>query len=594
MLFRNSFAAVNGKILITEQNSLYVANSDGSGRVKIADGFADGVWSPDGSKIVAAGPGADGWPRLFTMNPDGSNKRQITNAGWGYNDREPSWSPDGTKIVFHRAIAHSYGTTFAVHVVNADGTNEKLLAHNTAFPDWSPDGRTIAYTSYPDEQALYIMNADGSNKRYIYRQGWGAEWSPDGSKIAITYHDIYTSSERIGAVMVSDGTMTPITTPANPGDHARNPGWSPDGSKIVFLRRNRGAAWAVYTINTDGSGIQEVSTGMAASWQPLPDPPAPSSSSGLGGSSSAATSAAPVRAHTATGSLPAAGIQNLEDTEAPTTPGHLTATSPAGRPVVVLTWPSSTDNSDNVAYRLERSQDREDWMTVGEDISDTAYTDSDVRFNETYQYRLQAYDAAGNTSGYAKASVSTGTFEPNTMTDSDTVIRSADGWVVITIPAGALTEDAMCSVELDFATLGPVIDDYELAAGPYEVVCKNRDGIKLTTFLKPLTVTVTLPHETRSRYREIVYYGQVSADEWVKVPPVSRDKSTGSDTMTLDGMRVIAAMGQQKTRPLWLTILIVMLISGGLTFGVLYVLKLLYGKRLQSVYDDYFRKAHGL
>jgi TolB protein len=77
------------------------------------DAAADGwpVWTPDGSRIVyASGQGSFS---LFSMNPNGSDRRRLTSPRPPFTDARPSVSPDGRRIVFNRA----QGKTIGIYVL---------------------------------------------------------------------------------------------------------------------------------------------------------------------------------------------------------------------------------------------------------------------------------------------------------------------------------------------------------------------------------------------------------------------------------------------------------------------------------------------
>jgi Tol biopolymer transport system component len=137
---------------------------------------------------------------LWVMNADGSGRRQVTHSGDG-NDFDPSWSPDGRRIVFRTSRgAHLPDTASigldGIFVVNADGSGERPIHPPTGglFPDWSPDGRWIAFSGVqpPSDRPdyLYVMRPDGTGVRPVSTANASecAEWSPDGSKIAFCGH----------------------------------------------------------------------------------------------------------------------------------------------------------------------------------------------------------------------------------------------------------------------------------------------------------------------------------------------------------------------------------------------------------------------
>ena len=92
----------------------------------------DPVFSPRDNRIafVSAESGND---EIYSINPDGSDMRRLTSNTWEW-DKHPSWSPDGSQIVFwsNRDTGRRQ-----LWVMNADGTNPHLLLKST-FNDWDP------------------------------------------------------------------------------------------------------------------------------------------------------------------------------------------------------------------------------------------------------------------------------------------------------------------------------------------------------------------------------------------------------------------------------------------------------------------------
>src|SRR5262249_50929506 len=123
------------------------------------------VWSPNGKTVAFYGIQFDalgqlpvGLAHIYLVNVDGSDQRLLTDVP----ARFPSWSANG-KIAFDNGSPSS-GDIF---VINADGSGLEQLTHDPAArnirPDWSPDGRKIAFTSRRDgNDAIYVMDADGT------------------------------------------------------------------------------------------------------------------------------------------------------------------------------------------------------------------------------------------------------------------------------------------------------------------------------------------------------------------------------------------------------------------------------------------------
>src|SRR5436190_2723879 len=128
----------------------------------------------------------DGW-ELQAVHSDGSALLHLVGAERGLVDGgDFAWSPTGDRIAF--SVRGSIRVvTLADHRV-ATLTTHPLVAVNDYAPTWSPDGRTILFTSdRGGRPALYVMSAVGSNVKRLYAtQGTDAAgaWSPDGRRIA--------------------------------------------------------------------------------------------------------------------------------------------------------------------------------------------------------------------------------------------------------------------------------------------------------------------------------------------------------------------------------------------------------------------------
>ena len=198
---------------------IYVARPDGSGLrrlTKFGVYTAEGVLSPDGKKIVFTSL-KDGDLDIYVMNLDGTNVRQLTHQ-IGY-DGGPWWSPDGKRIVYRahhpqapEAIA-TYKELLALRLVrpnkmdlwimNADGSDQHQITNLGAAsfgPSWTPDGTKIIFSSnhHTDPKLgnfdLFLINPDGSGIEQVTTastfDGFPM-FSPDGRKLvwASNRHD---------------------------------------------------------------------------------------------------------------------------------------------------------------------------------------------------------------------------------------------------------------------------------------------------------------------------------------------------------------------------------------------------------------------
>jgi Tol biopolymer transport system component len=104
---------------------------------------------------------------MYVINADGSGEQRLSPTP-GF-DATPSWSQDGTRIVYarlHTAPAPNVPPITDIRVMNADGTGDQAILANTTFsvePRWSVNDR-IVFMSLMNgsDLQIYSMNADGS------------------------------------------------------------------------------------------------------------------------------------------------------------------------------------------------------------------------------------------------------------------------------------------------------------------------------------------------------------------------------------------------------------------------------------------------
>jgi Tol biopolymer transport system component len=288
----------NGKIAFTSNRSskighmenydIYTVEPDGSNLRRLTNSphWEDRpIWSPDGTQITMSDDRGDvGIP---VMSADGSNLRYIpTNAKiTGSLNFFPTWSADGTKLAF--SSRDTPDVPFDILMMDLDGSNQVNLTNTSnydeSYPDFSPDGSRMCFSftgSLEPSPAtgMYLMNADGSDPTLLIEEGGQCDWSPDGTKIAIGYSDFSgdTSDEGYGdgevVVINADGSGLTNLTSNSVGDF--EPRWSPDGTKITFMS-DRSGDYDIYTMDANGSNVAPVTTNprwhdMDPDWQPLP------------------------------------------------------------------------------------------------------------------------------------------------------------------------------------------------------------------------------------------------------------------------------------------------------------------------------------
>lgn len=225
---------------------------------------------------------ASGGP-IYAMNPDGSGLRYLTNG------IDPALSADGKTVAFTRwTVGNGPGALGSVWLINADGTNERVLLNDVTAPKsptWSPDGTQIAINM---QQGGTLNDTILSRGCRPFSQGDNVPpgFTTNGNQICpFIPADPYWGLRLIN---VADGSFqdlprdrhsfAPAWDPANAwhlvyqGDHGlvnldlnqkstwaltsnsdqRGPVFSPDGSKIA-VTFHQNDHWEVHVMNADGS-----------------------------------------------------------------------------------------------------------------------------------------------------------------------------------------------------------------------------------------------------------------------------------------------------------------------------------------------------
>jgi len=230
-------------------------------------------WSPDGEALYYS-VGLDGTDNrsIYTIDPDGTALRRLTNAG--VDDFDPAFSPDGETIVFVRTLVAKSGTENPeLYLMNADGTDVRRLTRwpgSDLSPSWSPDGKRILFVrGVSGGFSLYTIRPNGTGLAKLGPTGSSPPeqpaWSPDGSVIVATRPGelaLFSASGEFERDLV-----------ALDGDLASSASWSPAGDLISFIRTTQCSycdeSGDLWTVAPDGSNPQKVfADARDAAWSP--------------------------------------------------------------------------------------------------------------------------------------------------------------------------------------------------------------------------------------------------------------------------------------------------------------------------------------
>jgi serine/threonine protein kinase/Tol biopolymer transport system component len=320
------------RLVYVRDNALYLADADGAQSRKLTSlpgplaGFntdsSEGqnietapVWSPDGRAIamtvVSSKARID---RLWQVSGDGRDLREMfpdwhadtgaTCGSWTldgkyfiFSSRGQIWAARQTGSLLHKvsrepvqltsgAVSYAYPipgkdskTVFAVESIRRG----ELQRYNSGIKQFEPflkgisaqdiafskDGQWVAYSSYPDG-ILWRSKLDGSERLQLSSPpvyALGPSWSPDGKEVA--YFGLERGrAQRIYEVSASGGT--PQQLMPNVDGEQGDPGWSPDGSRLVFGGKgSRASEIQILDLNTHQVSILPGSDGMfSPRWSP--------------------------------------------------------------------------------------------------------------------------------------------------------------------------------------------------------------------------------------------------------------------------------------------------------------------------------------
>jgi Tol biopolymer transport system component len=236
--------------------------------LSLSRGFS---WMPDSRRIVVSSLVDRGY-HLYILDTQTNRLQRLTATT--NSESAPAVSPDGRRVAFA-----SGANDFDVVEIGLDGSGPRVLlatARSEWQPAWSPSGLQYAYsTNASGSSEIWLRGSQEGSARPLVRLGAGfpsyatlqrPQFSPDGRRIA---YDIYGAKHVIAVSSVAGGGPVMLDQESNE-QHASS--WSPDGNWIAYQRLNpaKGAYELVKTPLGGGKPVSlgETSRGNDTDWSP--------------------------------------------------------------------------------------------------------------------------------------------------------------------------------------------------------------------------------------------------------------------------------------------------------------------------------------
>jgi TolB protein len=214
----------NGKwIAFAQSNSLTKMRADGSHKVKLVKGVVSDIdtkisWSPDGRRLVFSKKND-----LWTVKRNGKGAKRITNGP--DIESAPSWDPRGGRIAFE--FRDDVTADQDLRLIKPNGTGLVAIPNtkNGREPDWSPNGKRLAYAA--PGVGINLIKPDGSGQTTLAKQQGNKfvtdpAWSPDGEQVAYA-RNVSLSRTQITRKRVGGGKEHVVVK----RKHWFHPSWQP-------------------------------------------------------------------------------------------------------------------------------------------------------------------------------------------------------------------------------------------------------------------------------------------------------------------------------------------------------------------------------
>ena len=260
------------RIAYVNNGTLRIVDSDGAvtRTITTGRGALSPAWSPRGESVVFTVLGNNG-TQVHELDVRTGRTRRISQIRAGLNIT-PIYNPQGTGILYAQGTGN--GTDLMLSGEDSSPPHRITIGRGTdnTSPSYSPDGSQIAFISGRSGQPqVYIMDADGSNIQLLtaYKPGTRSyraspDWSPDGRAIA---YEQQNGNFQIWMIDVRERVAKQLTSEGENED----PSWAPDSRHIVFSS-TRGGDKQLWILDTESGRTRQLTHSRGArlaSWSPI-------------------------------------------------------------------------------------------------------------------------------------------------------------------------------------------------------------------------------------------------------------------------------------------------------------------------------------
>jgi TolB protein len=244
--------------------AIRIIDSDGAGEITVPtdENGISPAWHPSGTMLAYSTYGDVG-SRIVLFDLATTNSRTLAKAPINVQYITPAFTTDGTSILYARS-GENGSDIYAVGLSGNDTPRRLTVGRGAenASPTSSPDGRRIVYVGNgAGAPELYIMDADGTDARLFTEYDFSdknyrsdPDWSPDGRLIA--YQEKVGGGQfQIRTIRATGGTPKQLTSEgAN-----EQPSWAPDSRHLVFTSTRSGVR-QLWILDTETFRMRQLTT----------------------------------------------------------------------------------------------------------------------------------------------------------------------------------------------------------------------------------------------------------------------------------------------------------------------------------------------